>query len=106
MVCVIMADADIFDLIGLDVDLGQLIDNAHLRGNIGRRHGVSGIPQHIFVAMLDEITTEDELKLQAGEGIGIRESLIDYRWCLWRAAIQSAQCYVCSLRGCRKNGEK
>ena len=65
MVGMIVADAHIFDLIGLDVNLRQLIDHADFWRNLGSRHGMTGIPQHIFVAVLDDITTEDELNLQA-----------------------------------------
>jgi len=41
---VIMADANIFDLVGLDCDLRQQIDQAHLRRDIGHGHGVAGVP--------------------------------------------------------------
>ena len=98
MVGMIVADAHIFDLIGLDVDLGQLIDHADLWRNIGCRHRMTGIPQHIFIAVLDDIATEDELNLQAREGIRIREALIDDRWFLSglpqsrRANVTSAAC--------------
>jgi hypothetical protein len=50
-----VTDAHVLNLIGLNVDLGQLIDHAHLRRNIRGCHGMTGIPQHIFVAVLDEI---------------------------------------------------
>src|SRR5215831_15287614 len=106
MVGMIVADSDIFDLIGLNVDLGQLIDHAHLWCNIGRRHGMTGIPQHILVTMLDEVATEDELNLQAREGKGVREALIDDRWCLWRAAIEAGQRYIRGLRRWRQSGEQ
>jgi hypothetical protein len=38
---------------------------------------VAGIPQHVVVAVLDEIATEDELKLQFAIGIGVGEALVD-----------------------------
>ena len=106
MVGMIVADAHIFDLIGLDVDLGQLIDHADLWRNIGCRHRMTGIPQHIFVAVLDDIATEDELNLQAREGIRIREALIDDRWFLWCAAIEAGQRYLCRLCRCRETGDE
>ncbi|HEV7599866.1 MAG TPA: GrpB family protein [Bradyrhizobium sp.] len=59
-----MADADIFDLIGCKFELPQKIDQAQLRRDVGRRHRVTGVPQHVFVAMLDEIAAEDKLQLQ------------------------------------------
>ena len=71
MVGVIVADADIFDLLGLDADLRELIDQTHLRRHVGRRHGVAGVPQQIVVIVLDEIAAIDELKLQIAVGIGV-----------------------------------
>ena len=91
MIAVIVADADIFDLLGFDVDLRQVIDQAHLRRDIGRGHGMARIPKHVLVAMLDEIATEDELNFQIAVGIGIGEALIDSHGCLWRAAIEARQ---------------
>ena len=101
-----MTDAHVLNLIGLNVDLGQLIDHAHLWRNIGRRHGMTGIPQHIVVVMLDEVTTVDELNLQAWEGVGIGEALIDDCWCLWRAAIEASQRYVRRSHRRRETGKQ
>jgi hypothetical protein len=67
---------------------------------------MTGIPQHIFVAVLDDIATEDELNLQAREGIRIREALIDDRWFLWCAAIEAGQRYLCRLCSCRETGDE
>jgi hypothetical protein len=60
----IMADADVLDLLGLEIELPQLIDQAHLRRHVGSGHGMTGIPQQVFVAVLDEIATVHELKFQ------------------------------------------
>ena len=103
---VIMADADIFDLLGLDVDLRQQIDQAHLRRDIGRGHGVAGVPQQIVVAMLDEIAAEDELKFQIAIGIGVRETLVDGNGRLRRAAFEARERHVRRrVRGRRETGE-
>ena len=101
-----MADADKFDLLGLDVDLGEVIDQARLRCDVRRRHGVAGIPQHILIAMLDEIATEDELNFQVAIGKRIREALVDGCRRLRRAAIEARQRHVRRLRLHRKTGEQ
>src|SRR6476469_10495247 len=41
MIGVIMADANIADLFGLDADLVQLVDDTHLRRHVGRGHGMT-----------------------------------------------------------------
>ena len=94
VVGVIVADADVFDLLGLDVELRQLIDDAHLRRDVGRRHGVAGVPQQIIVVVLDQIAAEDELKLQIAVGIGVRETLVDGDGRLRRAAVEPRERHV------------
>jgi hypothetical protein len=91
VVAVIVADADIFDLVGLEIDLGQEIDQAHLRRDIGRRHGMARVPQQIFVSVLDEIATEDELKFQIAVSISVRETLVDGHRRLGRAAFEARE---------------
>src|SRR5262245_25154400 len=63
VIAVIVADADVLDLLGLDVDLPQQIDQAHFRRHVGGGHGMAGIPQQVFVAVLDEIATVSEQKI-------------------------------------------
>src|SRR4029079_615581 len=87
MIGVKMADADILDLIGLDVDPGESIDQAHLRRDVRRRHGMAGVPQHVLVAVLEKIATEDKLNLLVAVGKSIREALVDGDRRLRRAAI-------------------
>jgi hypothetical protein len=94
VVGVIMADADESNLLGLDVELRQLVDDAHLRRHVGGGHGVTGIPQQVLVAMLDQIAAVDELKFQVAVGIGVREALIDRRRRLRRAAIEPRERHV------------
>src|SRR3954451_17894819 len=106
MVGMVVADANVFDLIRLDADLGQLIDYACLWRNIGRHHGMTGIPQHILVAVLDEIAAEHELNLEVREGIRIREALVNDRGCLRCAAIEAGQHYLRRLCGCRESREE
>jgi hypothetical protein len=38
---------------------------------------MTGIPQQVFVAVLDEIAAVHELKFQIAVGIGVRETLVD-----------------------------
>src|SRR4029434_3852940 len=59
---VIMADADVLDLLGFDVDLRQEVDQADLWRHVGRGHRMTSIPQQVLVAVFDEIATVDELK--------------------------------------------
>jgi hypothetical protein len=87
----IVADADIFDLIGLEVERCELIDDAHFRRDIWRGHGVAGVPQQIVVAVLDEIAAVNELELQVAIGIGVRETLVDRSGRLRRAAVLEAR---------------
>jgi len=98
---VIMADADKCNLLGLELDLRQLIDHANLRRHIGSGHGMTGIPQQILVAVLDEIATVNELKFQIAIRIGVRETLVDGRGRLRRAAIQTRERHV---RRCLRRG--
>ena len=86
-----MADADVLDLLGLEIDLRQLVDQAHLGRDVGRGHGIAGIPQQVVVAVLDEIAAVDELKLQVAIGIGVRHALVDGGRRIGRAAIQPRQ---------------
>jgi hypothetical protein len=96
---VIVADPDIFDLLGLHADLCQLIDHAFLRRDIRRRHSVPRIPQQVVVAMLDQIAAVDELQLQVAIGIGVREALVDGGRRLGRAAIEARERHIrCGFR--------
>jgi hypothetical protein len=60
MVGVTMAETDVLDLIGSDVHLRQQIDEAGLRRNAAGAHAKAGIPDHVIVAMLDEIATQNK----------------------------------------------
>ena len=39
---------------------------------------MAGVPHHVVVAVLDQVATENELKFQALEGVGVGEAKIDF----------------------------
>src|SRR5215467_5595377 len=91
---VIVADADIGNLLRLEIDLRQQIDEAHLRRDVGLIHGVAGVPQQILVAVLDEIAAVDELKLEVAIGIDVGKARVDGSRRLGRAAFEARERYV------------
>ena len=91
MVAVIMADADVLDLLGLEIDLRQLIDQAHLGGHVGGGHGMAGIPQQVVVAVLDEVAAVDELELLVAVGLCVGEARVEEDRVLWRTAVEACQ---------------
>src|SRR5215467_2732771 len=91
MVTMIMTDADILDLLGRELQLCQEVHEARLRRDRPGAHGVAGIPDHVLVAMLDEIAAEDELHLQVAIGIGVGEPEIHLRWRLTGAALEASE---------------
>src|SRR4029079_19117038 len=58
-----VADADELDLLWLDVELRELVDDARLRAGVRRARRKTGVPQHVIVAMLDDVAAVDELDL-------------------------------------------
>ena len=48
---------------------------------------MTGVPQHVVVAVLDEIAAEHELHLQIAKGKGVREALVDRGRRLRRSAV-------------------
>src|SRR5262245_9021407 len=52
---------------------------------------MTGIPQQVLVAVLDEIAAVDELKFQIPIGIGVREALVDRRGRSRGAAVQARE---------------
>ena len=61
---------------------------------------MAGIPQHVFVAVLDEIAAEHELQFQIAIGIGVREPLVDGRGRGGGAAVQARERHL--WRGLRR----
>ena len=71
VVRMIVADAHVLDLFWLDVDLRQLVHDAHLGcGRTGRQR-VAGVPQKVFVATLDEVAAKGEHHPVVGKGPGV-----------------------------------
>src|SRR5262245_28210432 len=100
-----MANADVLDLLGLNVDLRQKVDQADFRRHVGRGHRMTGIPQQVFLAVLDEIATEYKLKLQIAIRISVREALVDRGGSRGGPAVETRESYLRRLRGCRQSGE-
>ncbi len=82
-----MADADIFDLIGVKFELRKLIDQTDLGRHVRGGHGVASIPQHVVVAMLDQIAAKHELHFQVAIRKRVRKTLVDRGRRLRRPAI-------------------
>jgi len=101
-----MADADVFDLISLNADLLQLVDDAHLRRHIRRRHGMAGVPEQIIVTVLDQIAAVDELQLEISIRVDVGEALVHGDGRLRRAAVESRERHVCRLHRRRQGGER
>ena len=79
VVAVIMADADVLHLCGRDLELREKIGEARL-GRRGRGpDGVAGVPDHVVVAVPDQVAAERELHLEAVVGVCVGESLADVR---------------------------
>ena len=93
-------------MLGLEAELRELIDDAHLRRHVGRGHGVAGVPQQIIVAMLDEIAAVNELQAQLGVRGDVGEALIDRDRRLRRAAVEARERHVRRLRGRRDGRER
>ena len=72
-----VADANELDLLGFDLQLGQLIDNAGLWCRRTSAHGVAGIPEHVVLAMLDEVAAEGEGQFLSWVGESVGESYTD-----------------------------
>jgi hypothetical protein len=74
VVAVIVADADKLDVLGLELQLAQKVHEADFRRNVGRVHGMTGVPHHVVIAVLDQVAAVDDLELQAVEVIGVRKA--------------------------------
>src|SRR5580765_4260106 len=64
MVAVKVADADVLDLLGRNLDLLQAIDDADGRRVGTRARCEAGVPHHVFVAVLDQVAAERERQLE------------------------------------------
>src|SRR5262245_38980966 len=107
MIAMIVADADVLDLLGLEVELSQEVDQARLRRGRAGAHRVAGVPDHVLIAMLDEIAAEDQLQLQVTISIGVGEPEIYFRRRLRGAAVEARESdFRLCLRRSRKADER
>src|SRR5437773_1873669 len=60
MVAVEVADADVFHLLRLHLHLGEALDDADLRCVRVRARRETGVPDHVLVAVLDQVAAERE----------------------------------------------
>ncbi len=79
VIAVIVADADILDLLGLDLQLRELLDQRDLdrrarRRRARRRGRIAGIPDHVVICMADEIAARGQLQLLALVRHRVREA--------------------------------
>jgi len=72
MVSMEVADADELDLLRFELELRQLVDDTDLGCWRAGTHRVTGVPEHVVLAMLDEVAAEGERKFltRVSEGIG------------------------------------
>jgi tripartite-type tricarboxylate transporter receptor subunit TctC len=69
-----MADADILHLLGLDLELRELLAERDLRRiRIGAGQ-VARVPDHVVVAVLDHVAAESERHLRLGVGVRVAEA--------------------------------
>jgi hypothetical protein len=106
VVRVVVADADEPHLLGLDVQLRELVDDADLRCDGARAHRVPGVPQQVVVAVPDEVAAVDEGHLQADVREGVGEAR-DIGGAGARAAVEARQRELRDrgLRHGRRSGE-
>src|SRR5258708_16355170 len=76
----IMADADILDVFGLQLQLGEQFDNTLLRRRGSRTLPETGIPHQVVVTVLDQVAAEDKLNLEAVVRVGVAKAQADVRW--------------------------
>jgi hypothetical protein len=74
MVAVKVADADVLDLVGCDLELLQAIHDADFRRVGIRARGEAGVPHHVVVAVLDQIAAEPERQLEVLVGERVAEA--------------------------------
>ena len=65
----IVADADILNVVRLQLQLGEQLGDGFLRRLGSRTLPETGIPHHVVVAVLDQVAAEYELEFQAVEVI-------------------------------------
>jgi glutaminyl-peptide cyclotransferase len=65
VVAIVVADADILDVVRLQLQLGEQLGDGFLRRHGSRTLPEAGIPHHVVVAMLDQVAAEYELDLQS-----------------------------------------
>src|SRR5258708_40139612 len=65
----IMADADILDVFGLQLQLGDQFDDTLLRRRGSRTLPEAGIPHHVVVTGLDQEAAADKLNLESVVGV-------------------------------------
>lgn len=98
MVGMEVADANELDLLGFDLQLGQLIDNADLWCRRASTHGVASIPEHVVLAVLDEVAAEGEGEFLSRVGESVGEAHTDVVHHL-RAAVKAGEGdFGCGLR--------
>jgi len=101
----IVADADILDVFGLHLELGELFDEALLRRPLARALPEAGIPHHVVVTMLDQVAAENELEFQALEVICVGKAQAgtrtraDIRRTTGRAAFEARERHLWRRRG-------
>ena len=87
VVAVVVADADVFDLLGLDVEFGKLLRQRCLGCCGARAQGLTRIPHHVLVATADQVAAEGELDLGAPQRPCIGKAQVDFGGRLRRPAI-------------------
>ena len=105
MIGVEVADADVLDLVRRQLELRKLIGEAHLRG-VGIRAGHEArIPNHVLVAVLDDVAAVGERKNQILVGERVGEALADIDRLRARAAIEARERDFGRLREGRQRGQ-
>src|SRR5258708_7814769 len=87
----IMGDADILDVFGLSLQLGEQFDDTLLRRRGSRTLPEAGIPHHVVVTVLDQIAAENKLNFEAVVGVGVAEAQADVRWGSAGAAVEARE---------------
>ena len=98
MVGMEVADANELDLLGFDLQLGQLIDNAGLWCRRASTHGVPSIPEHVVLAVLDEVAAEGEGEFLSRVGESVGEAHTDVVHHLSAAVKAGEGDFGCGLR--------